>query len=125
MTGNRHNQALGAWGELVAATYLEAHGYTILARNWRCALGEIDLVAQGPAGLVMAEVKTRRGRSSGAPEEAVTAHKAERLRALAQAYLAEHDLDEVDVRIDVLAVELDAGGKLLRCEHYPNAVAAW
>lgn len=124
-TMKRHNQSLGAWGERVAATYLEAHGYTILARNWRCPQGEIDLVAHGPDGLVLAEVKTRRGLAAGAPEEAITPRKAERLRRLAEVYLAEQGSDEVEVRIDVLAVELDAGGKLLRCEHYINAVAAW
>lgn len=109
----------------MAATYLEAHGYTILARNWRCAQGEIDLVAQGPDGLVIAEVKTRRGLVAGTPEEGVTPRKAERLRRLAEAYLAEQGADDVDIRIDVLAVELDAGGKFLRCDHYINAVAAW
>ncbi len=65
-------QRLGRWGEGVAATHLEAHGYTILARNWRCAAGEIDLVARDGETLVFVEVKTRRGRAYGAPEEALT-----------------------------------------------------
>ena len=70
------------------------------------------------------EVKTRRGRDSGAPEEALTPRKSRRLLQLGQLYVAEHDLD-VDWRIDLVAVELDKQGKLLRCEHIPNAVLGW
>lgn len=116
---------LGAWGENVAAIELEAQGYRIVARNWRCPRGEIDLIAQSGDGLLaFVEVKTRRGRDMGAPEEALTPHKSRKLIQLAQLYLAEHDLD-VDWRIDLVAVELDKSGKLLRCEHIPNAVLGW
>ncbi|HFE66718.1 MAG TPA: YraN family protein [Chloroflexi bacterium] len=121
--GNGRKQ-LGAWGEGVAATHLEAEGYRIVARNWRCRQGEIDLIAQAGATLVFVEVKTRRGRSMGSPEEALTPQKSRKLIQLAQLYLAEHDLD-VDWRIDLVAVELDTSGKLLRCEHIPNAVLGW
>ena len=121
--GNGRKQ-LGAWGEGVAATHLEAEGYRIVARNWRCRQGEIDLIAQAGATLVFVEVKTRRGRSMGSPEEALTPRKSRKLIQLAQLYLAEHDLD-VDWRIDLVAVELDTSGKLLRCEHIPNAVLGW
>lgn len=116
---------LGAWGEKVAATKLEADGYRIVARNWRCQQGEIDLIAQAGDGLLaFVEVKTRKGRAMGAPEEALTPHKSRKLIQLAEIYLGEHDLD-VDWRIDLVAVELDSGGKLLRCEHIPNAVLGW
>ncbi len=116
---------LGAWGEKVAATKLEADGYRIVARNWRCQQGEIDLIAQAGDGLlVFVEVKTRKGRGMGAPEEGLTAHKSRKLIQLAQIYLGEHDLD-VDWRLDLVAVELDNGGKLLRCEHIPDAVLGW
>ncbi len=121
--GNGRKQ-LGAWGEGVAATRLEAEGYRIVARNWRCRQGEIDLIAQAGEILVFVEVKTRRGRSMGAPEEALTPQKSRKLIQLAQLYLAEHDLD-VDWRIDLVAVELDTSGKLLRCDHIPNAVLGW
>ena len=60
---------LGAWGESVAAHSLEAQGYRILDRNWRCARGEIDLIAQAGAELVFVEVKTRTGQHLGSPEE--------------------------------------------------------
>ncbi|HID52034.1 MAG TPA: YraN family protein [Anaerolineae bacterium] len=121
--GNGRKQ-LGAWGEGVAATRLEAEGYRIVARNWRCRQGEIDLIARAGETLVFVEVKTRRGRSMGAPEEALTPQKSRKLIQLAQIYLAEHDLD-VEWRIDLVAVELDTSGKLLRCEHIPNAVLGW
>ena len=116
---------LGAWGEKVAATRLEADGYKIVAQNWRCQQGEIDLIARASDGLYLfVEVKTRKGRSMGKPEEALTPHKSRKLIQLAQIYLGEQELD-VDWRIDLVAVELDNSGKLLRCEHIPNAVLGW
>ncbi len=115
---------LGAWGERVAATHLESQGYHIITRNWRCRHGEIDLIAQAGELVLFVEVKTRRGRDMGAPEEGLTPAKSRKLIALAETYMAEHDLD-ADWRIDLVAVELDKSGKLLRCEHIPNAVLGW
>ncbi len=115
---------LGEWGESVAAHHLEAKGYKIVARNWRCRQGEIDLVAEVGEELVFVEVKTRRGRAMGLPEEALTPHKSRKLLELGQLYMAAHDLD-VDWRIDLVAVELEPSGKLMRCEHIPNAVLGW
>ena len=77
-----HRQKLGQWGEKVAAHHLEAKGYEIVARNWRCREGEIDLVARAGAEYVFVEVKTRRGRSQGLPEEALTPRKSKKLLAL-------------------------------------------
>lgn len=116
---------LGQWGEKVAALHLEAQGLVILERNWRCRGGEIDLVARDGETVVFVEVKTRRGRDFGAPEEALTPHKAAKLMQLGQQYIADHELDNVDWRIDLVAVELDGSGKLLRCDHIPNAVLGW
>jgi putative endonuclease len=121
---NNRRQKLGAWGEKVAATHLEAQGYQITARNWRCAQGEIDLIAKAGDELVFVEVKTRKGRAAGTPEEGLTRAKQRKLMKLAQLYVAEHDLD-VDWRIDLVAIELDERGKLLRCDHIPNAVLGW
>ena len=116
---------LGQWGEKVAALHLEAQGLLILERNWRCRGGEIDLVARDGETVVFVEVKTRRGRDFGAPEEALTPHKAAKLMQLGQQYIADRELDNVDWRIDLVAVELDGSGKLLRCDHIPNAVLGW
>ncbi len=115
---------LGNWGERVAATHLESQGYRLIARNWRCRHGEIDLIAQVGELIIFVEVKTRRGQEMGAPEEGLTPAKSRKLIALAETYMAEHDLD-ADWRIDLVAVELDKTGKLLRCEHIPNAVLGW
>lgn len=124
MTHSR--KKLGQWGESLAATHLEANGYTVVARNWRCARGEIDLIVRGGEVLIFVEVKTRRGRGMGSPEESVTPHKLKKLFQLAQTYLYENDLDDnTEWRIDLVAVELDPKGKLLRCEHIPNFAPNW
>lgn len=115
---------LGAWGESVAAHHLEAKGYQIVERNWRCGLGEIDLVAKSGTDYIFVEVKTRRGKRMGSPEEGLTAAKSKKLLQLGTQYVVEHDLD-VDWQIDLVAVELDDKGKLLRCEHIPQAVLGW
>jgi putative endonuclease len=117
-------QRLGKWGESVAVLHLEGKGYHILDRNWRCSLGEIDIIARDQSEIVFIEVKTRRGQAMGLPEEGLTGKKAQKLLEVAQQYLAEVDLDP-DWRIDLVAVELDRSGKLIRCEHIVNAVLGW
>lgn len=124
MTGNGRKK-LGAFGERVAAIQLEAAGYQIVARNWRCQTGEIDLIAQKNDVLHFVEVKTRKGRQSGLPEEALTLRKGQQLTQLALQYIAEYELDDADWQIDLVAVELDAAGKVLRIDHIPNAVLGW
>jgi putative endonuclease len=116
---------LGQWGENVAALHLESAGYALIERNWRCRGGEIDLVARDGETVVFVEVKTRRGRDFGAPEEALTPRKARKLMTLGEQYVVDHDLVDVDWRIDLVAIELDERGRLLRCDHIPNAVLGW
>jgi putative endonuclease len=99
--------AVGAYGERLAARYLVGSGMQILDRNWRCDQGEIDIVAMDGTCLVIVEVKTRRTLAFGAPVEAVTAVKAARLRRLAGCWMTEHRsmVDSVaDVRVDVVGV---------------------
>ncbi len=119
---SQHNQKLGRWGESVAATYLTSQGFDILAKNWRCPQGEIDIVARHQGTWHFVEVKTRRGRLAGSPEEAMTGRKAHRLAQAALMYLAENDIDEAAWQLDLIAVELNPQGKLLRCEHFPSFV---
>lgn len=115
-------QDLGRLGEERAAEHLARAGYVLLARNWRCAGGELDIVARHGAQLVFVEVRTLRG-GLWRPEESVGAAKAGRLRALAYAYLEAAGLSpEVAWRIDVIAVELDAAGRLARLEQIEHAV---
>jgi len=97
-------QALGAYGESVAARHLVGQGMVLLERNWRCEAGEIDLVLRDGAVLVVCEVKTRSSTSYGTPHEAITDAKLDRLRRLAMCWQAERGLDVPDVRIDLVAV---------------------
>ncbi|KGN31883.1 hypothetical protein N802_19175 [Knoellia sinensis KCTC 19936] len=106
MDGQR---ALGRYGEDLATRYLRERGMRILDRNWRCAEGEIDIVALDGDCLVVCEVKTRAGTGVGDPLEAVTHEKARRLRRLAAAYLRSRPGTVPDVRIDVVGVLAERG----------------
>lgn len=97
-------KAVGDYGERVAARHLRSLGMQVLERNWRCELGEVDIVALDGDCLVVCEVKTRRSSSFGRPVEAVTRRKAARLRRLAARWLAEHELRVADLRVDVVGV---------------------
>lgn len=102
-----HNAELGRWGEDLAARRLEQDGGQLLARNWRCAAGELDIVALMDAGstLVFCEVKTRSGLGFGEPSEAVGAVKARRIRRLATLWLAEHRPPGArELRFDVVSI---------------------
>jgi putative endonuclease len=88
----------------VAVKHLLENGFTVLDRNWRCAAGEIDIVARDGDCLVVVEVKTRRSSRFGTPAEAVTAEKLARLRRLTAQWIAASGLRPPRVRIDVLSV---------------------
>lgn len=100
----RAKDALGRYGEELAVAHLRAQGLQILERNWRCRLGEIDVVAIDGDCLVVCEVKTRRSLAVGSPLEAVTPAKVGRLRRLTAAWLADQDRHFAQVRIDVVGV---------------------
>jgi putative endonuclease len=116
-------QELGARGERAAADHLRRLGYRLLATNYRCALGELDLIAQDGPETVFVEVKARRsGPDDLAPEESVTPAKAARLARLAEVFLVERGKPEALWRIDVVAVILEPSGLVRRIEHLRNAV---
>jgi putative endonuclease len=100
----RAKDAVGAYGERVAARHLVEAGMVVLDRNWRCRHGELDIVARDGRALVFCEVKTRRGTGFGHPVEAVTPAKQRRLRLLAQRWLAAHEEHAPDLRFDVVGV---------------------
>lgn len=97
-------QALGRYGESVAARHLGELGMVVLDRNWRCDAGEIDLVLRDGDVLVVCEVKTRTSVDFGTPHEAVTGAKLARLRRLGAAWLTQHDVHPREVRIDLVAI---------------------
>ncbi len=114
--------ALGRWGEDLAARHLTAAGMQVLDRNWRCARGELDLVARDRDGtIVFVEVKTRSGTGFGAPAEAVGRAKARRLRVLACCWLLEHRQPRgVDLRFDVVGI-VKAPGRAPELVHLLSA----
>jgi putative endonuclease len=109
-TTARQRSGLGAYGEGIAARHLTDQGMVLLDRNWRCELGEIDLVLRDGRTLVVCEVKTRSSLAFGSPLEGVTEQKAARLRRLAARWLTDHAVSPQDVRIDLVGVLVPATG---------------
>ena len=101
---------LGRDGEQAAVTYLEGLGFRILDRNWRCADGEIDIVAVERHTFVVCEVKTRSGTRYGTPLEAVGRTKRIRLRRLAVRWLTAHGVRFDQIRIDVVGLLYEGTG---------------
>jgi putative endonuclease len=97
-------QALGAYGEALAARHLVGQGMVLLDRNWRCEAGEIDLVLRDGDVLVICEVKTRSSLRFGTPHEAVTDIKVARLRRLATRWLEDRGVVVRDIRIDMVGI---------------------
>ncbi|WP_277213447.1 YraN family protein [Isoptericola croceus] len=106
----RAKDAVGRYGEQVAARYLTERGYEVLERNWRGTRGELDLVTRRGGTLVVVEVKTRRGTGFGHPAEAVTRAKLDRIRRLTAEWLHTRAAPRYEVRIDVVAVILPRAG---------------
>ena len=102
--------AVGRYGEDLAVRYLEDLGLRIMARNWRCRTGELDIIAVDGGCLVFCEVKTRRSAAFGPPQAAVTTAKLARLRKLAALWLDQQDESWPAIRLDVVAVTRGAVG---------------
>jgi putative endonuclease len=97
-------QALGEYGERLAARHLVDAGLVVLDRNWRCSAGEIDLVLREGRVLVVCEVKTRTSVDHGTPHEAIGDAKLDRLRRLGARWQEERGVSATDVRVDLVAV---------------------
>lgn len=98
------NEALGRYGEELAARHLTGQGMALLDRNWRCREGEIDLVLRDGDALVVCEVKTRTTVDHGSPHEAVTPAKLERLHRLGERWAQAHGVRPPETRVDLVAV---------------------
>ncbi len=104
----------GTIGENIAVEYLKEKGYHILQRNYRYDRGEIDIIAEDSNVLVFVEVKARRSKQYGEPEDAVTPQKRKKIRATADGYLFEHNIDDKICRFDVLAITYERNEVLIR-----------
>nr|WP_093691751.1 YraN family protein [Sporolituus thermophilus] len=110
----------GKMGENVAADYLARNGYKILMRNYRCRLGEIDIVAERQGTIIFVEVKTRSSTNFGFPAEAVTQRKQQKIIHAALCYLRSTGRDNISFRFDILEVFVGKDQKL-ECNHIVNA----
>jgi len=113
---------LGRRGEDIAAERISTRGYRVIDRNFRTREGEVDLIAWNGPVLTFIEVKARRGRAYGLPEESIMATKGERLIAVAYAYMQAMEQPPEDWRIDVVAIEFGVGGTVRRFEILKGAV---
>lgn len=113
---------LGRIGEEAAAKHITACGMKLLARNFRVGrMGEIDMIAQDGDTLCFIEVKARRGQRYGTPAEAVSAAKQHTIIKVAQVYAAHHEIDDMQLRFDVIEVYMGSNCEILWVEHIKNA----
>lgn len=106
---SRERLDLGSFGEELAYRKIKRLGYKKIIRNYRCPLGEVDLVARDGDCLVFVEIKTRKGRSLGYAKEAVNARKQRQLSKVALTYMKANDCCDVKARFDVVAISIEKG----------------
>jgi len=116
---NNAKQVLGKEGERVAEQYLRKKGYRLVERNYRCAVGEVDLIALDRRVIVFVEVKTRSGHGFGTPLEAVQPRKQRKMIQAAQFFLTQKKLHQRDARFDVVGISWPGGQPVV--EHIENA----
>jgi putative endonuclease len=116
-------QALGRWGETLAAQFLTQQGYLVIERNYRTPYGEIDLIVQKADTLVFVEVKTRSTDAYGLPETAVTDQKRQHIISAAEAYLQAQQNQNRLWRIDVIAIRRFRDSTQPEIVHFENAIS--
>jgi len=119
---SKSTKQFGDEGEEIAVELLKEKGYEIIERNYRYGKGEIDIIAKDPETnfTVFIEVKSRKNLEFGDPVYAVTKNKIKQIKRMAELYLYDKEIDEIDCRFDVITVLLR--GKLKPViEHYVNA----
>lgn len=123
MSGDRR-RPLGAAGERIVAEQLKARGYDILAVNWRCRVGEIDVIASKDGTIAFVEVRSRSVKTLGvfgAPLESVTPKKRYKVRRVAEAYLQQTATTPARVRFDCAGVVLDGDGHVVNFDYVEDA----
>jgi putative endonuclease len=121
MSNLKPTQPFGRQGEQLAVRHLQTLSYEIITTNWRCQLGEIDIIAKKDNVLVFIEVRSRHAENTEASFESVNARKQTKLAALANDYIDKHKLDDVIWRIDVIGVAIPRSGKAI-IEHVEDAL---
>ncbi|HTM09795.1 MAG TPA: YraN family protein [Verrucomicrobiae bacterium] len=119
MTGPSPRQILGRDGEQIAEKYLAKKGYRLVERNYRCPMGELDLIALDRRVIVFIEVKTRVDQSFGPPLESVHPRKQQKMIGAAQYFLSQHKLHDREARFDVVGISFDGDAPVI--EHIENA----
>lgn len=114
-------QEVGAKGEKLAVKFLKRKGYKIVQRNYRCKLGEIDIIAKQDKTIVFVEVKTRQTQEFGAPQYAVTSAKRSQISRVALWYIKEKGFVEQACRFDVIAITFSPESRKPKIEHIENA----
>ncbi len=112
---------VGAKGEKLAVKLLKRKGYKIVQRNYKCKLGEIDIIAKKDGTLVFAEVKTRQTKEFGPPQYAITAAKRKQISKVALFYIKKKRLREQSCRFDVIAITFSSESRKPNVEHIENA----
>ena len=119
-----NKKELGNWGELTAAAFLKEQGYTLMAQNYSCPYGEIDLIArEGPIWCFI-EVKTRTGQTYGRGYDSVTRMKQKHIIKVAQYFLNRAGLDEAPARFDIVSIDFITDQKY-QIELIRNAFYTW
>jgi putative endonuclease len=118
----RHTRATGDRGEEIALLFLKKKGFKLIERNFRCPIGEVDLIGRVRKTLVFVEVKLRNDPGFGPAALAVNAKKRRKILQVARFFLASRRLDPPAVRFDVVGV--DRVGDRYACTHYPAAFDA-
>ncbi len=119
MSGLDQRQIFGQEGERIAERYLSKKGYRLVERNYRCPVGEVDLIVLDRRVIVFVEVKTRRHERFGVPLESVHPRKQQKMIKAALWFLSDHKLHERDARFDVVGISF--GGQEPVVEHIENA----
>lgn len=119
-TPGRSRATLGQRGENVAAKYLRSQGYTIILRNFRCRLGEIDIIARDGKSIVFVEVKTRANDEMASLEDRVDEAKQKQLTSVAKFYLGRYGVPQPPARFDVVAIVWPPGRDPI-VQHIPFA----
>ncbi|MEG6615320.1 YraN family protein [Peptococcaceae bacterium 1198_IL3148] len=114
-------QKTGKLGEDAAVTYLKRRGMTIKTRNYRCRIGELDIVAIDQGVLVFVEVRSRRTIGYGLPQETIDVNKIAKVRRVAEYYLMVNKLIDVECRFDVIALQLNDEGGVKNLDYIRNA----